>query len=70
MAYVNVTNAPSIADRFNALLSAIATRRTQRRVYRATFNELSALSTRELNDLGIGRSQIRGIALETGRNAA
>lgn len=69
MAYVNTTSAPTFADRFTALLSAIETRRTQRRVYRATFNELSKLSNRELADLGMGRSQIRSIALETGRNA-
>ncbi|MEM5519955.1 DUF1127 domain-containing protein [Sulfitobacter sp. AS59] len=48
----------------------IATRRKQARVYRATFNELSSLSNRELADLGMSRSQIRSIALETGRNAA
>jgi uncharacterized protein YjiS (DUF1127 family) len=51
-------------------VSAIVTRRKQNRVYRATFNELSALSNRELADLGMARSQIRSIALETGRNAA
>lgn len=70
MAYVNATNAPSFADRYHALMAAIATRRTQNRVYRATFNELSSLSNRELADLGMSRSQIRSIALETGRNAA
>ena len=70
MAYVNTTSAPSFADRFSALLVAFETRRRQRRVYRATFNELSQLSNRELADLGMGRSQIRSIALETGRNAA
>ncbi len=70
MAYVNTTNAPSFADRYHAVMSAIATRRKQNRVYRATFNELSALSNRELADLGMARSQIRSIALETGRDAA
>jgi uncharacterized protein YjiS (DUF1127 family) len=70
MAYVNVTTAPSLADRFNAVLSMIATRRKQGRVYRTTFNELSSLSNRELADLGMSRSQIRSVALETGRNAA
>lgn len=70
MAYLNTTTAPSLADRFNAVLSLIAARRKQARVYRATFNELSSLSNRELADLGMSRSQIRSIALETGRNAA
>ncbi len=35
--------------------------RTWRR-YRETVNELSRLSTRELNDLGINRSDIPGVA--------
>ena len=59
MAYLNTTTAPTLADRFAALMSTFE-----------TFNELSSLSNRELNDLGMGRSQIRGIALETARNAA
>lgn len=70
MAYINATNTTTLADRLSALVSGFETRRAQRRVYRATFNELSKLSNRELADLGIGRSQIRSIALETGRNAA
>ncbi len=69
MAYVNATNTPSFADRFAALLSGLETRRKQRSIYRSTFNELSRLSNRELADLGMGRSQIRSIALETARNA-
>lgn len=32
------------------------------RRYRGTVNELSRLSTRELNDLGIGRGEIRSVA--------
>ena len=32
------------------------------RVYRTTLNELSNLSERELRDLGIARSEVRGIA--------
>lgn len=34
----------------------------RRAVYRATVTELSALSTRELADIGMGRSDIRGVA--------
>ncbi len=70
MAYVNATNAPSLSGRIGAWVSTIETRLKQHRVYRATFNELSTLSNRELADLGMSRSQIRSIALETGRNAA
>ncbi|RUS60083.1 DUF1127 domain-containing protein [Pseudorhodobacter sp. E13] len=36
----------------------------RRRVYNQTVSELRALSTRELNDLGISRSMITRIALE------
>ncbi|MBL1405522.1 MAG: DUF1127 domain-containing protein [Hyphomicrobiales bacterium] len=32
------------------------------RTYRRTVDELSALSTRELNDLGISRTDIRQVA--------
>lgn len=32
------------------------------RVYRTTLDELSMLSERELNDLGIARGEIRGVA--------
>ena len=32
------------------------------RVYRTTLDELSSLSERELNDLGISRGEVRGIA--------
>ncbi|MEM7643243.1 MAG: DUF1127 domain-containing protein [Pseudomonadota bacterium] len=34
------------------------------RLYRKTLAELSALSTRDLDDLGIARASIRSIALE------
>lgn len=36
----------------------------KRKVYRATLSELSALSDRDLNDLGISRSNIKRLALE------
>lgn len=41
------------------------------RVYRRTHDELSALSARELDDLGISRSMISRLAYEAayGRNA-
>ncbi len=39
----------------------------QHRAYRQTFDELSSLSTRELNDLGIGPCQIRFIAREAAK---
>ncbi len=36
----------------------------RRKVYRATFSELSALTDRDLKDLGIPRSNIKRIAME------
>lgn len=36
----------------------------KRKVYRATYHELSMLTDRDLADLGIPRSSIRGLALE------
>ncbi|MDF1633912.1 DUF1127 domain-containing protein [Mycoplana sp. MJR14] len=37
------------------------------RKYRQTINELGRMSDRELNDLGIGRSDIRRVAREAVR---
>lgn len=36
--------------------------------YQQSYNELSGLTDRELNDLGIARSQIHGIAREAARS--
>lgn len=36
----------------------------KRKVYRATFSELAALTDRDLRDLGIPRSNIRRLAME------
>lgn len=57
----------SIADAFASLRTAWA----RSRVYVRTYNELSALSTRELADLGISRSMITRLAYEAayGRDA-
>ncbi|WP_420819936.1 DUF1127 domain-containing protein [Ruegeria marisrubri] len=49
---------------FSSLIEAIKTRYTRHRVYRQTVNELSALSNRELADLGLHRSMIRRIAMQ------
>lgn len=45
---------------FTRLRTALAGRKIQRQ----TFNELSSLSDRELNDIGISRGDIRRIAAE------
>jgi len=66
MAYATDIFTPgiSLGERFNTLRQAIAEKRAQSRAYRITFNELDRLSDRELADLGIARSNIRGIAYE------
>jgi uncharacterized protein YjiS (DUF1127 family) len=40
---------------------------TEWRRYRETVTELNRLSTRDLNDLGIGRADIRSIARQAAR---
>lgn len=47
--------------------TAYAHRRAQRAEARRVYNELSALSERELTDIGISRFNIRDIATEAGR---
>jgi uncharacterized protein YjiS (DUF1127 family) len=44
------------------MIGTIANKFRQHREYRRTVNELARLSDRELSDLGIGRSEIRGVA--------
>ena len=66
MAYVNSTSVArkGTFDRLIALNASVATWVRQRRVYAQTLTELSALSDRELNDLGISRLAISEIAHE------
>ncbi|MFD0980821.1 DUF1127 domain-containing protein [Tropicimonas aquimaris] len=47
------------------VLGAARTRLAQYRLYRQTVRELSSLSDRNLADLGLSRSMIRGVARET-----
>lgn len=49
-----------LSDKFTALIEIW----DQYRVYTRTYAELNALSTRELDDLGISRSMISRLALE------
>lgn len=49
------------------LWAGVAERLTQRRAYRATVEELAALSDRELADIGVHRSDIRAFARTTAR---
>jgi len=57
------TNAQSgLGTRFNALVEAFQQHRAKRRVFRDTYAELSALSNRDLADLGLARSEISRLA--------
>ena len=47
-----------------AALNKLTEAMQRRRVYRTTVNELSALSDRDLSDLGLSRASIRRLALD------
>jgi uncharacterized protein YjiS (DUF1127 family) len=65
MAFANTrASHVTLADRIVALTETLKTRLENRRVYKTTLNELSALSNRELSDLSITRGEIRNLALE------
>ena len=66
MAYMNTSSAAGfgLMDRLASVVKSTKEKLHRRRVYSQTLAELRALSTRELNDLGISRSMITRIALE------
>ena len=66
MAYTNTSAAAGagLMDRLANLVKSTKEALHRRRVYNQTVSELRALSTRELNDLGLSRSMISRIALE------
>ncbi len=71
MAYLTTqtTTQNSFTARLSAAFDAVATHFKQRRLYRETFDGLNALTNRELADLGLTRSELRNVALESSRNA-
>lgn len=71
MAYATeILNARTgIVDRFIAALSDWKDARAKRALYRQTIRELRALSTRELDDLGIGRGEIISLARQAAYGA-
>jgi uncharacterized protein YjiS (DUF1127 family) len=66
MAYVNSTRstANGLGDRVFSLVRTLRESLERRSVYRRTLRELSALSNRELADLGLHRSMLTRVALE------
>ena len=67
MAYVNTTPVArkGLFDRVANLKAQIVTAIRQRRIYDRTIAELSALTDRELNDLGVSRFGITELARES-----
>lgn len=53
-----------------ALIEDLKIRFKRHRLYRQTLNELSALSDRDLADLGLARGAIRNVAMQAAREAA
>ncbi|AML53273.1 DUF1127 domain-containing protein [Falsihalocynthiibacter arcticus] len=53
-----------IQDRIIAAYKGLVEKFERYNVYRTTFNELNALSNRDLADLGMHRSMIKRIAIE------
>ena len=49
---------------FHQKLDHMRKAQARRRVYRATYHELSGLTDRDLEDLGIPRSNIKNLAME------
>lgn len=57
----------TLVSRLRASFDDAREARKQRKVYRRTYEELNALSNRELQDLGMSRSQLRSVALEAAK---
>ena len=49
---------------FHQKMDAMRRAQAKRKIYRATFDELTVLTDRELRDLGIPRSNIKKLAME------
>ena len=65
MAYVNSRAASvTISDRFSNIVKLVKDAIERRRIYATTVKELSALSDRDLNDMGISRFAIADVARE------
>ena len=66
MASISITTVkPGLTARVEAWIDAKRAQYAQYRIYRRTVDELSVLSDRDLIDLGIGRGEIKAIALDT-----
>ncbi len=68
MSYTSTINV-GLADRIRGFFAELGERSRRAQTYRTTFNELNALSGRELADLGIHRSEIKRVAYEAAYTA-
>lgn len=59
----------ALSERLHAFTSALSERYAQYRLYRRTLDELEALSTRELADLGLHKSALKSVAYEAAYKA-
>lgn len=65
---IRAAGTAGIQDKFIATFKGLMERAAQHKMYRTTFDELNALSDRDLTDLGLNRSMIKGVALESSHN--
>ena len=59
----------SLWQRLSDLKANLAERQAQRQAFRRTLGELSAMSDRDLTDIGIDRADIRAIAQQAAYGA-
>ncbi|NDR56587.1 DUF1127 domain-containing protein [Pseudoruegeria sp. M32A2M] len=59
----------SIPVWFSAMAEAIRIQRVRRKAYRRTFNELNAMSEKELADIGLSSLMVRDIAMQAAEMA-
>ncbi len=59
----------TLGTRFAAFRAELADKAAKRAIFRQTYNELQNLSSRDLADLGISRSEITRIAHEAAYGA-
>ena len=64
MAYTTDTRSAGLGQRIAALRVSLTERAAKNKIYRSTYNELQALTDRDLADLGLSRSMIKRIAIE------
>ena len=69
MAFVTTTSRPASTSFFADLMAVHTERLSQYRAYRATREELTQLSDRELEDLGVFRTDISAIAQQAALRA-